>query len=267
MMVAILAMASLLVIIPTDDGSLDATQFDVIGGKTLFKTGEVLEADDEDGIYIISFKSESGSPFYAARSSIVDRNGNSVSSGSVSPANYYYSSSDDGRKGIKVTMPSTAGKYMLKTEFEITSGGEKYTRYYPLTVVEPIILTAEIVNKGSIEITLESVAFVIDGKEMDVTDENKNIIVPANGSKTVTYEWIVDSPSGGSHSFKLNAKPDGIKDVDLEGLNKKYTFYVGENDHTLITVIFGIILIILLLVVIWIARKPVKNFGKPKGRR
>lgn len=260
-------MSAFLVLIPSSD-DVSASQYDIVGGKRLFHTGETLAADDEDGIYIVSFPSGTSSPYYVVRMTMLNMDGSTASSGSVT-SSYYYSSSDGAKKGLAVTAPSTAGKYMIKAEFQLTSSSssEKVTMYYSITVVEPIKLSAVITNTGNHDITLTTVSFIIDGVKMDPINDGNSITVAANSTYTATYDWIVANPSDGQHTFKLDVQPSDVIKVDLKGLDTTYSFYVGQNDHSLMMWIFVIILVVLAIVLIWILRKPVKNLGKPKGRR
>lgn len=255
---------SLAVILPSSDNYEGAT-FDIEGGKTLFSTGEVLEADAEDGIYVVKYGS-----VYAAHSKLVDSSGNTTSTSAVSPVDTTFTSTSSTaaeKKGLKITAPTTPGNYTLIVEFELTNGGERVTRSYPIKVVEPIVLTATLKNDTSVAVTNLTVAFVIDGREMKVESDHEDMTVGANSTKTLTYKWVTDNVSGGKHTFHLKATSEGMLEVDLTGLNDEQMFYVGQDDHMMLTIIFVIILIVLFIVLVWIIRKPVKNFGKPKGRK
>ena len=51
------------------------------------------------------------------------------------------------------------------------------------------------------------------------------------------------------------------------GPEHTHTIYVEDKSYTFIEVTAVIVLIIVVLLMIWVYRKPVKNFGKPKARR
>ena len=55
--------------------------------------------------------------------------------------------------------------------------------------------------------------------------------------------------------------------MQITGLGEEYTFYIGDNSYTAWIALLVIFVIILILVLVWVYRKPVKNYGKPKSRR
>ena len=244
--------------------STDGAQFGIEGGKTLFGPGDVLDVDADDGVYLVT-----DGTVYRAVSKIVD--GNGKSSGSVSPSSHSFDTSDPTpeqmRVGLKLTVPSTPGDYMLSVEFELTSGGEKVTRTYPIKVVEPIVLRITVKNTSVNNVASGlDFQFIIDGQAQEVT--NKNVSINANSTTTIEYKWIVDSPSEGRHTYSVTVSGDNADGrMNIEGLDHEFTFYVGQDNYGWLTTIMVVLLIILLLVVIWVIRKPIKNFGKPKGRR
>lgn len=263
-MVMSLLVMSFALILPSAE-NVDGASYDIQGGKTLFYPGEELAADAEDGIYLVKYGT-----VYAAHSKIVDSSGNTTSTTAVAPIDYNFSSTSstaEEKKGLRIIAPDKAGNYTLIVEFELTNGGERVTKKYPIKVVDPIILTATLTNNSDVAVKNLTVVFVIDGKEMEVMTEHEDIEVAKKSSTTITYKWVTSSVSEGKHTFYLKATSDSMTQVDLSGLEEKQTFYVGQDDHMILTIIFVIILVILIIVLIWILRKPVKNFGKPKGRK
>ena len=55
--------------------------------------------------------------------------------------------------------------------------------------------------------------------------------------------------------------------VNITGLDQESVFYIGHDDYQIATVLAALLFVILLIVLIFVIRKPVKNYGKPKGRR
>jgi hypothetical protein len=53
----------------------------------------------------------------------------------------------------------------------------------------------------------------------------------------------------------------------VTGLDDPRDFYIGQTSYALTEALLIILLIVLLIVLIVVIRKPVKNVGKPKGRR
>lgn len=253
-------MISLFAFIPMTSDSSDGAQFGIDGGQTLFGPGDTLAADADNGITIVT-----DGTIYRATMKVVDSNG-TTQSGAVSPTTFSPSTSTP-NKGLAITAPTTPGNYKIVVTFELTDGGEKIDRTYPIKVVEPIVLSVTLKNDTNAQIVGLSVHFKIDGKEMEQTDDLKNLTIGANSTKTVTYKWVVDNPSEGRHTYQVVADKTGAPPVNLDGLDETMEFYVGEKSYTWLTVIVVIILIIMIIVLLWIIRKPVKNFGKPKGRR
>ena len=257
-MVMSLVMTAALIMMPSED--VEGAQFDIIGGKTVFYPGEKLDAGSDDGIYLIT---DSGIHRYEAR--VRDSSG-SLRTGVVSPASGNIQS--EMVRELSITAPSVPGKYTLEVEFFETSSADKgFIKTYPIKVVQPIKLSVELRNNSKTNVTGLTVKFVVDGKEYDATTENTNITIPAEGTKTVTFDWVVDSPSGGRHTFHLTTEFQGVAQAELTGIGQEFSFYIGQDSNTWITVIVALITIVLVIILIWVIRKPVKNYGKPKGRR
>ena len=261
----ILTMASLftvmmLVIIPVSQTSSGA-QFGIEGGKTLMGVGDTLSADDDNAIRLFT-----DGTVYSATMKVVNSDG-VTQSGAVSPTSYTFNTNDS--VGLTITAPRTPGDYRLVVEFQLTSGSnaEKVTRTFPIKVVEPILLSIDIKNDSNSEIRGLSLQFVINGTAMDPTTDTENISISQNGSRTVTYKWVVDNPPGGRNTYRVQVYDTSTPLANITGLNQDHYFYIGQSDNTLVTWIMAIIFIVLLLILIWVVRKPVKNFGKPKGRR
>jgi hypothetical protein len=257
-MVMSLVMTAALIMIPTDD--VEGAQFDIIGGKTLFYPGERLEANADDGIYLIR---DDGIYRYTAR--VLDSSGG-VRSGVVSPTSGTFNKT---ATGLTITAPSVPGDYTLEVTFFTgsSSSSESFVKTYPIKVVEPIKLSVELRNNSKVNITGLTVKFVVDGKEYDATEANTNITIPAYGTKTVTFDWVVDSPAEGRHTFHLTTEFQGVAQAEITGIGEEIEFFIGQSSNTLVTVLMLVITIILVIILIWVVRKPVKNFGKPKGRR
>jgi len=252
------------VIVPASEQT-DGAMFGIEGEKTLFGTGDVLDVDADGGIYIVTDGS-----VYRATAKIVDKDDKSV--GSVSPSSHTFTTSEivDGiaRVGLKLTMPSTAGDYRLSVEFQMTSASdsEKFTRTYPLKVVDPVLLTVTVKNSSNVNVVGLDFQFIIDGNAMEVT--NKGVDIAADATSVVEYRWIVDNPRNGQHTYEVTVTgEDNIGRVNIEGLDKEFTFYIGQDNYSWLTMILVILLVILAIFAIWVIRKPVKNYGKPKGRR
>jgi len=167
---------------------------------------------------------------------------------------------------LTVTAPSTAGTYTLNVRFTYTDVDETttVTKTAPLTVVTPIRLSATIDNSAGGAIVNMDVWFVVNGERVVGSDRMVNI--DAGARETITYDWATEGLSKGAHWMMLEGQVGPIPQM-APGLNEMTTFYVGQNDYSLIETILIILFIVLLIVLFIVYRKPVKNFGKPKSRR
>ena len=96
-------------------------------------------------------------------------------------------------------------------------------------------------------------------------DSYTTVNLAKEGTATVTYKWVTDS-SNGKYSYSVQPADSGNL-VQITGLGEEYTFYIGDNSYMAWIALLVIFVIILILVLVWVYRKPVKNYGKPKSRR
>ena len=198
--------------------------------------------------------------------SLKDSGGNTV--GSVSPSTGT-SVADDGTT-LSVTAPGDPGTYVLNVVFTFKdSDAEKtVTRTAPLKVVTPITLTAKLTNDSG-TLTNLKVWFIVDGNIIEESEQEVEVpqrIGDTPGTKTVTYEWVTSGLSNGSHKVSVDAEI-GIMEENAIQIKTAGTFYVGQTSYSLIETLLIVLLIVVLIVLIIVIRKPVKNVGKPKGRR
>ena len=267
--VALVAMAAVL-LVPLSE--TEGVYYDISGDS-------VIGTEDKEE-YTISYTNHdyddreemSMSVSYTAK--LVDSDGETVSSG-VSP------SSGDLTNGVSatvtVTAPKTVGDYKLVVEYEpsVSYKGEdgetvevpedelKKEQEYRIKVVSPVTLSVTLKNDSNVDLTGYGVYFYIDGEKVE--DSYTTVDLAKEGSSTVSYEWITDSPNG---EYRFSVEPaDSGNLVQISGLGEEHTFYIGDNDYTMWTAILVIFLVVMLLVLVWVYRKPVKNYGKPKSRR
>lgn len=167
-------------------------------------------------------------------------------------------------KDITVTAPKTAGKYTLEVEFTATLDGNKTTQKVVKTidVREPITLSVTISNEGSLAVTNAPVYFYIDGNKIE--DSEQKLTVAPGSSTTVSYKYFNKDLAAGHHTFKLVSSDASY---NITGLDKTYDFYYEQGNNDLMTWIMVIVFIVVLIAAIYVFRKPVKNYGKPKARR
>ncbi|MCL2712008.1 MAG: hypothetical protein FWD37_01870 [Methanomassiliicoccaceae archaeon] len=192
---------------------------------------------------------------------LVDSNGYSV--GRVSPSS---GSLTDDTRALTVTAPESPGTYTLEVKFEFKGDVEgEITKKAPVRAVVPITLSAVLENKSG-TLTDITVWFIVDGN-VDERIGEQEITIGAKETKTVTHEWLgpLNGLSWGKHTVTLDAEI-WLLSEDLINVESS-VFYVGQNSYALSETLVVILFIILLIALIWVFRKPVKNLGKPKARR
>ena len=209
---------------------------------------------------------------YSAK--LVDSSGSTVSSG-VSPSSGDLT--NDVSATVTVTAPKTTGSYKLVVEYKPTvsytdSEGKTVTvpsddlkkeTEFRIKVVTPITLSVTLKNDSNIDLTGYGVYFYVNGDKVD--DSYTTVNLAKEGTATVTYKWVTDS-SDGKYTYSVQPADSGNL-VQITGLGEEYTFYIGDNSYTAWIALLVIFVIILILVLVWVYRKPVKNYGKPKSRR
>jgi hypothetical protein len=190
---------------------------------------------------------------------LADWDGNTV--GSVSPS--VGNVTVDGGTEVNITAPSSPGLYLLTVQFTFTDGDREVivTKTAPVRVVTPIVLSATLVNEGGELVELD-VWFIVNGVKIEESEQQ--ISIGAGQERNITYNWVTESLGHGVHNVSVGAEI-GIL-VDFLNVSPS-TFYVGQNSYSLVEALMVIIFIVLLLILVIIYRKPVKNLGKPKGRR
>lgn len=167
---------------------------------------------------------------------------------------------------ITVTLPEEAGRYTLQVTFTESFSNDDDDKVINVSRVidvrEPITLSITVANNGSLAVTDATVYFYVDGQRID--DSEQTLTVEADGTKTVTYDFFDKNLSSGKHTYSLQA---GDSAYTIEGLGTEYSFYYDQDSLDYMTYIIVFILIILIIFAIWVFRKPVKNYGKPKARR
>lgn len=244
-------------VLVSDDS--EAVSIGLNGDADWVQTGKTIEFEvDASG-----YASSDNVAFTAA---VYDASGK-LMSGAVTTSEYSVSSSDYSRT-LTVTAPKTAGDYRLVVTFtqEDDAGvkAEIGQRALPFKAVDPVELSVKLSNDQDAARTMV-VYFVINGVRAD--DSRQEVTVPANGSTTVSYDYLVRDLQQET-TFYLVADSDSLAgDVQGLGPEHSHTFYVNDNDYTLYEALAVIVLIIVAILAIYVYRKPVKNYGKPKSRR
>jgi hypothetical protein len=169
---------------------------------------------------------------------------------------------------LEVTAPEKAGKYRLIVTFtySLDDGDDlKLVKEAVLKAVEPIALTVELTNTSDVDVLGLLLDFYVDGRKVN-QDPVEAGRIAAGATASVTYDYATDT-SGGAHTFKVMVSEDSLIEGNITGLGKEHTFYIGMDSHTWMNVLMAIILVVIVLVAVYVHRKPVKNYGKPRARR
>ncbi|MDR1405167.1 MAG: hypothetical protein LBJ20_06365 [Candidatus Methanoplasma sp.] len=169
---------------------------------------------------------------------------------------------------LTVTAPETAGRYVLTVTFTENKDDEDPVvteRTQTVTVLEPITLTAVLKNNSKVDFTDFAVYFYVDGGFVE--DSKTLVSVVAGESETVSYEWVAENLSNGKHTFNVVAGDENIGDYKEVISGGEKEFYVGHYDYGLVNIFLAVFLVVLVVILIYLYRKPVKNYGKPKSRR
>ncbi len=187
---------------------------------------------------------------------LFNSNGDKIADG-ASPSTGKYT--DNGVKKIKVTAPKSDGMYRLVVDYEGTIDDEPFkgSSQAAVRVVVPITLNAEVTNIGDVTSSI-TVSFIVDDNIVEGSETTLDDLAPGS-KKTVTYEWVTDSLGEGRHTYKA------VTDDDV--VLSKGEFYIGHDDYQWATMVIALLFIVLIVALLYIVRKPVKNYGKPKGRR
>lgn len=266
---AVMAMLAIC-IMPMSD--VDAVYTDV--------DGETVVGTDKDADYDIIYTNHdyddrenlSMSVEYSAK--LVDSRGETVSNG-VSPSS---GSLDNGiAKTLTVSAPKDVGTYRLVVSYEPTvtytdEDGEtvevpeedlQREESISIKVVAPITMKITLKNDSNTDLSGFGVYFFVNGEKIE--DSYKTVDLAKDGTATISYEYIADLGNG---EYRYHVEPaDSGQLIKIEGLETEHTFYIGDNSYSMWTALLVIVIVLLALIMLWVYRKPVKNYGKPKSRR
>ena len=173
------------------------------------------------------------------------------------------SASDSIDETITVTAPKVAGDYTLTVTFTETidsSTTNTYTATAVLHVCEPITLSVKVTNNGNVAFS-NNVYFYVDGVKCD--DSEQLLTVNPGESASVEYKYFRHNLSAGAHTYFVSAG----ETVPMTGLNAEQTFYYHQATQDYLVWIVAFVLVLIIIFAVWVFRKPVKNYGKPKARR
>ena len=257
--VALLALTGFAGVAIADDSSADSyASADVTFSASEVKTSGTVTAT-------LNFnEGDAGFSKVEYSATLLDSTGKNTSATITSPTGS--SATVPFTKDLTVTAPSKAGTYTLKVVYTETIGTEtkEYTVNKDLKVSEPVTLTVKITNPetSSLAITDGVFYFMLDGNKIEESKTTKSIAI--GDTATFTYELLGSTLSKGKHTYSLEAADNAY---NVSGLGTEHTFYYDQGNMNAYTYLMVLLFIIVTILAVWIYRKPVKNYGKPKARR
>jgi len=172
--------------------------------------------------------------------------------------------SESGIFKFNITMPGEAGQTveisLNATSKEWKTQDESYTTTnFRIKVVEPIVITAAVYNKGVVDATNVTADIYADGLLLDTQVFN----VSAGAMQTVAYNWTFSSIKNGKHV--VTVKIDDPNDlVEFSDGNNEYsiTVYVGEQGNPAGAILTVGLMIAIVLFVLTYLQKPAKRGKK-----
>lgn len=161
-------------------------------------------------------------------------------------------------ESINIKVPSISGNYALEVKFFDDMFKPISTKKIPIKVVDPIRLKFTLKNNSNIDVNLP-VFLKIDGKKME--DSVQVVSIDANNTKDVYYRFFTKNVNNTVYSLEISDKDN----VAVSNVEKK--FYTSDNNYFIIGIIAVTVLIIILMVLLRVYQEPVRNTGKPRGRR
>lgn len=133
---------------------------------------------------------------------------------------------------------------------------ERKVKEYGIEVLDPIVITAELVNNGNIAVNDVPLTIFADGKLIHTTD----VSLEPRESVTLRYNWTDPTVSRGEHVFQLVLDPDQEYITFLGGgMVYTSTIWVGEEDWGLWNTLFIVLIIFLAFLAYTFYRRPLRR--------
>jgi hypothetical protein len=164
-----------------------------------------------------------------------------VSSGAVLPTSGSNSSADT----IALTVTAGASTGDLVVTFNLSNGTVEGTAKHTIKVIDPVVISAQVKNVGNVTMNDVPVQFKADGAVLNSTTFN----IPANSTKTLTYNWTAGALSNGQHTVEIALDSDNKYVSFLDGSTTfSSTFQVGESWFGWANIILGLMVGLLLVI-------------------
>jgi hypothetical protein len=188
---------------------------------------------------------------------VVKYNATATSGSSVTPK---MGTTSTGSFNVTVTAPSKTGTFTITFGVSSANGSASANAQYTITVVEAVALSVALTNTANVTATGVPVQFFVDGEIVGTVQAT----IPANSTKTVTYNWSAPGLSAGQHALKVVVDPEQqfVRFAD-GGMVFETSFYVGDGGWGLANLLLSLVLVIFMVVVFF----TYMNRGKKKRRR
>lgn len=165
---------------------------------------------------------------------------------------------------FNLTMPEEGGQ-TIEVSVNVTSkasvgNNETFTHVtFRIKVVEPILITAEVFNRGSVDAQDAVAKFFADG----VLIHTQTFNVTAGSSIKLSYNWTVESIRDGKHVITV-AVDDANDIVEFSDGNNVFTrtIYVGEQTNPAGAVLTIAVIVVSIFFVLTYLQKPVRRGKK-----
>lgn len=165
----------------------------------------------------------------------------SISEGEISPRQ---GTGEADTFNITVTAPTSTGDKVLSVT--LTNGTVNHTAMYTLHVIEPTVISATVKNSGNLALESVKVRFLADGEVVNTTTFD----IPANTTKSLTYNWTAHGLSNGEHTVQVVLDPDNEYVRFLDGTTTHTSkFYVGDSGWGIMNVVLAVSLALMMFIV------------------
>jgi hypothetical protein len=168
---------------------------------------------------------------------------------------------------VNLTTPQVLGDLTITLNATSTNPdgiANSTIKTFSVKVISPVVFSVKIKNTGNMTVTNIPVYFYVD-----YSDSNKvpiyvaNVTVNALSTKAVTYNWTTNSLGTGSHELKVQIDPNAsFISFDVGGTVQTTTFYYNQAGYGTTNALLYVALVVLLIVVYLVYRRPVPRKKK-----
>jgi len=163
---------------------------------------------------------------------------------------------------LDITAPSVTGQFVVTITVSTLNGSVSNTARHTITVVPPVVISADVTNSGNVAASGVPVRYYADGQLLNAT----TVDIPANTTKKLMYNWSTGSLAPGQHTVRIEIDPNG-QFLHFAGNSTVFeaTFYVGDAGWGLANILLAVVFGLLLLVVFFTYMNRGKKKRRPKA--